>query len=61
MNSYTNPQTMVLHSGHRKDAATNAVAVPIYQTTSFQFDGTDHASDLFALKAFGNIYSRIHN
>ncbi|MGE0717886.1 MAG: O-acetylhomoserine aminocarboxypropyltransferase/cysteine synthase family protein [Alphaproteobacteria bacterium] len=59
--TYTNPQTMVLHTGYRKDPTTGAVAVPIYQTTSFQFDSTDHASDLFALKAFGNIYSRIHN
>jgi O-acetylhomoserine (thiol)-lyase len=55
------PETIVLHAGHRRDAATNAVAVPIYQTTSYQFDDTAHASDLFALKRFGNIYTRIMN
>jgi len=54
-------ETIVLHAGHRKDSATNAVAVPIYQTTSYQFDNTDHASNLFALKEFGNIYTRIMN
>ncbi|MDE0814001.1 MAG: PLP-dependent transferase [Alphaproteobacteria bacterium] len=54
-------ETIVLHAGHRKDASTNAVAVPIYQTTSFQFDSTEHASNLFALKELGNIYSRIMN
>ncbi len=56
-----NPETIVLHTGHRRDAATTAVAVPIYQTTSYQFDDTAHASDLFALKQFGNIYTRIMN
>ncbi len=56
-----NPETIVLHAGHRRDSATNAVAVPIYQTTSYQFDDTSHASDLFALKRFGNIYTRIMN
>jgi O-acetylhomoserine (thiol)-lyase len=56
-----NPETIVLHAGYRKDATTNAVAVPIYQTTSFQFDSTEHAADLFALKQFGNIYTRIMN
>ena len=55
------PETIVLHAGHRRDATTNAVAVPIYQTTSFQFDDTAHAADLFALKRFGNIYTRIMN
>ena len=55
------PETIVLHAGHRRDATTNAVAVPIYQTTSYQFDDTAHASDLFALKRFGNIYTRIKN
>jgi O-acetylhomoserine (thiol)-lyase len=54
-------ETIVLHAGYRKDSATNAVAVPIYQTTSYQFDSTDHASDLFALKEMGNIYTRIMN
>jgi O-acetylhomoserine (thiol)-lyase len=56
-----NPETIVLHAGHRRDSATNAVAVPIYQTTSYQFDDTAHAADLFALKQFGNIYTRIMN
>ncbi len=56
-----NPETIVLHAGHRKDAATNAVAVPIYQTTSYQFDSSEHAANLFALKEFGNIYTRIMN
>jgi len=59
--SSKHPETIVLHAGHRKDAATNAVAVPIVQTTSYQFDDTEHASDLFALKRFGNIYTRIMN
>lgn len=56
-----NNETIVLHAGHRSDPTTNAVAVPIYQTTSFQFDNTEHASNLFALKELGNIYTRIMN
>ena len=56
-----NPQTLVLHAGHRKDEATNAVAVPIYQTTSYQFDSTEHAAKLFGHEELGNIYSRIMN
>ena len=52
--SSKHPETIVLHAGHRRDSATNAVAVPIYQTTSYQFDDTAHAADLFALKKFGN-------
>jgi O-acetylhomoserine (thiol)-lyase len=56
-----NPETMVLHAGPRSDAATGAVAVPICQTTSYQFRSTEHAANLFALKEFGNIYSRIMN
>ena len=56
-----NPQTIVLHAGPRTDSATGAVAVPIYQTTSYQFRNTEHAANLFALKDFGNIYSRIMN
>jgi O-acetylhomoserine (thiol)-lyase len=55
------PQTIVLHGGFRKDPATNAVAVPIYQTTSYQFDSAEHASNLFALKELGNIYTRLMN
>ncbi|MEQ8654247.1 MAG: PLP-dependent transferase [Kiloniellales bacterium] len=54
-------ETIVLHAGYRKDQATNAVAVPIYQTTSYQFDSTEHAENLFALKELGNIYTRIMN
>ena len=56
-----NPETLVLHAGYRKDSATNAVAVPIYQTTSYQFDHTEHASKLFALEELGNIYTRVMN
>jgi len=55
------PETLALHAGWRRDQATNAVAVPIYQTTSFQFNSTEHASNLFALKELGNIYTRIMN
>ena len=56
-----NPETQVLHAGWRADPATGAVAVPIYQTTSFQFRDTEHASKLFALQELGNIYTRIGN
>ncbi len=55
------PETQVLHAGYRADPATGAVAVPIYQTTSYQFRDTEHAANLFALKEFGNIYTRIMN
>ena len=51
----------MLHAGPRSDSATGAVAVPIFQTTSYQFRNTEHAANLFALKEFGNIYSRIMN
>lgn len=61
MTDSTNPETIVLHAGWRSDEATNAVAVPIYQTTSFQFDSPDHAAKLFGLQEFGNIYTRIMN
>jgi len=57
----TNPETIVLHAGYRADPATGAVAVPIYQTTSYQFRDTEHAANLFALKELGNIYTRIMN
>lgn len=53
--------TLQLHAGQEPDSATNARAVPIYQTTSFVFNDSAHGADLFALKAFGNIYSRIMN
>src|ERR1700743_2626468 len=55
------PETLVLHAGYRSDPATNAVAVPIYQTTSYQFRDTQHASNLFGLAELGNIYTRIMN
>jgi O-acetylhomoserine (thiol)-lyase len=57
-----NPETIVLHAGtYRADPATTAVAVPIYQTTSYQFHSTEHAANLFALKELGNVYTRIMN
>ena len=59
--SFKNPETLVLHAGHRADATTGAVAVPIYQTTSYQFESTQRAENLFALKELGNIYTRIMN
>jgi len=61
MTDSKHPETIALHAGWRKDDTTNAVAVPIYQTTSFQFDSTDHAAKLFGLQEFGNIYTRIMN
>jgi len=54
-------ETLALHAGWRADPATTAVAVPIYQTTSFQFHSTEHAANLFALAELGNIYTRIGN
>jgi len=55
-------ETLSLHAGQETaDSATNARAVPIYQTTSFVFDSPEHAANLFALKQFGNIYTRIMN
>ncbi|MCX7630855.1 MAG: PLP-dependent transferase [Geminicoccaceae bacterium] len=56
-----NPETIVLHAGYRCDPATTAVAVPIYQTTSYQFHSPEHAANLFALRELGNIYTRIMN
>src|SRR5579871_842128 len=53
--------TKCLHAGQEPDSATNARAVPIYQTTSFVFNDSDHAARLFGLQEFGNIYSRIMN
>ena len=55
-------ETLALHGGaYRADPASGAVAVPIYQTTSYQFQDTDHASRLFALEELGNIYTRVQN
>ena len=53
--------TRSLHAGYDPDSATHARAVPIYQSTSFTFDDTEHAARLFALQQFGNIYTRIMN
>jgi len=54
-------ETLALHAGHEVDADTLSRAVPIYQTTSYLFRDSEHAANLFALKEFGNIYSRIMN
>jgi len=54
-------ETLALHAGQVPDPTTNARAVPIYQTTSYVFNSTEHAANLFALKEFGNIYTRIMN
>src|SRR5512145_767175 len=67
--SYTEPMsissrnlsTQALHAGQAPDPTTGARAVPIYQTTSYVFKDSDHAANLFALKEFGNIYTRIMN
>ncbi|MCF6357729.1 MAG: aminotransferase class I/II-fold pyridoxal phosphate-dependent enzyme, partial [Draconibacterium sp.] len=56
-----NFETLQLHAGHTPDSTTNSRAVPIYQTTSYVFNDADHAANLFALKEFGNIYTRIMN
>jgi O-acetylhomoserine (thiol)-lyase len=55
------PETIALHGGQKPDPATNARAVPIYQTTSYVFHDTAHAARLFGLQEFGNIYTRIMN
>jgi O-acetylhomoserine (thiol)-lyase len=55
------PETVALHAGYSPDPTTGARAVPIYQTTSYRFKDADHAARLFALKEFGNIYTRIMN
>jgi O-acetylhomoserine (thiol)-lyase len=54
-------ETLAVHAGYSPDPTTRAVAVPIYQTTSYAFDDTQHGADLFDLKVQGNIYSRIMN
>ncbi|GAB6172450.1 homocysteine synthase [Paradesulfitobacterium aromaticivorans] len=54
-------ETLALHGGQKPDPATNSRAVPIYQTSSYVFNDTDHAANLFALKEPGNIYTRIMN
>ncbi len=64
-NEHDNPElhfnTLAIHGGQTPDPTTNARAVPIYQTTSYVFNDTDHAARLFALQEFGNIYTRIMN
>lgn len=54
-------ETRQIHAGQAPDAATNSRALPIYQTTSYTFNSTEHAANLFGLKEFGNIYTRIMN
>lgn len=55
------PETIAIHTGYSPEPTTKAVAVPIYQTTSYAFDNTQHGADLFDLKVQGNIYTRIMN
>jgi len=56
------PETIAIHGGsYRNDKTTNSIAVPIYQTTAYQFNNQEHASNLFSLKELGNIYTRIMN
>jgi len=59
--TYKNFETLQIHAGHSPDPSTNSRAVPIYQTTSYTFNNSEHGANLFALKEFGNIYSRIMN
>ena len=59
--SKAKPETLALHAGWRADPTTGSVAVPIHQTTSYQFHSTEHAANLFALKELGNIYTRLGN
>jgi len=54
-------ETLAVHGGQEPDTATGSRAVPIYQTTSYQFKSTEHAANLFGLKEFGNIYTRLMN
>ncbi|OGW79408.1 MAG: O-acetylhomoserine aminocarboxypropyltransferase [Omnitrophica bacterium RIFCSPLOWO2_12_FULL_44_17] len=55
------PETLALHAGQEPDPVTGSRAVPIYQTTSYQFKNSEHAANLFGLKEFGNIYTRLMN
>jgi O-acetylhomoserine (thiol)-lyase len=61
MSDSQNPETIALHAGWRADPTTGSVAVPIHQTTSYQFHDTGHAASLFALQELGNIYTRLMN
>ena len=60
-NFLKNLNPLALHAGQKPDPTTNARAVPIYQTTSYVFNSTEHAANLFALREFGNIYTRLMN
>src|SRR4051812_47614541 len=59
--THLHPDTIALHGGQVPDPTTGARAVPIYQTSSYQFRDTDHAAKLFSLQEFGNIYTRLMN
>ncbi|PZA13167.1 bifunctional O-acetylhomoserine aminocarboxypropyltransferase/cysteine synthase [Rhodopseudomonas palustris] len=61
MTQKLHPETLLLHAGWRADPSTGSVAVPLFQTTSYQFRDTEHAANLFALKELGNIYTRLGN
>jgi len=61
MSQIQGPGTLAVHAGQAADAATNACAVPIYQTSSYVFNSTEHAANLFGLKELGNIYTRLMN
>lgn len=61
MTEWKNSETILLHGGQEPDPVTGSRAVPIYQTTSYQFKSTEHAANLFGLKEFGNIYTRLMN
>ncbi len=61
MSNILKAETILLHGGQEADPTTGSRAVPIYQTTSYQFKNTDHAANLFGLKEFGNIYTRLMN
>ena len=52
---------LVLHAGYQSDPTTKSAAVPVYQTTTYAFDNTQHGADLFDLNVAGNIYTRIMN
>ncbi|HEY6083557.1 MAG TPA: PLP-dependent transferase, partial [Chitinophagaceae bacterium] len=54
-------ETLQVHAGYKPEPTTHSATVPIYQTTSFVFESAEHAADLFQLKQFGNIYTRIMN
>ena len=54
-------ETLQVHAGYKPDPTTNASQVPIYQTTSYVFNNAEHAANLFGLREFGNIYTRIMN